>query len=82
MQIGQDNFVDLLTHHMRSQSPNNFSYLEIMHGLFSVLIHTNSGRAMFIDSGVLNLFVDMCLQCADLGSAQSPAPTGFQNTTT
>jgi len=48
-----------------------------MHDMFDVLSKTQSGRIAFIDSGVINVLIDMALQIA--GNANFVKDSGFSS---
>ena len=51
-----------------------------MHDLYDVLCKTQSGKAAFVDSGVLNVLIDMALQIA--GNSISIRDSGFSSSNT
>ena len=68
IQAGEGNHIEMFTHHLRLNCANNLSYLELMHDMFDILNQTQSGRIAFIESGVLNVLIDMALQIAGTAS--------------
>ena len=58
------NHIELFTHHLRLNCPNNQAYLNLMHDLLDVLSLTASGKAAFIGSGVLDILMEMALSIA------------------
>ena len=65
----------MFTHHVRMNCANNLFYLSLMHDMFDILNQTQSGRIAFIESGVLNVLIDMALQIA--GNSSSAVDSGF-----
>jgi hypothetical protein len=68
IQAGEGNQIEMFTHHLRLNCANSLSYLELMHDMFDILNQTQSGRIAFIESGVLNVLIDMALQIAGTAS--------------
>jgi len=62
---GKDSYIDLLTNHLRLCSTNNFEFLGLFQDLYDVMIQTKNGRAAVIDSGVINVLIEICYKIAD-----------------
>jgi hypothetical protein len=75
IQASESNQIETFTHHVRLNCANNLMYLNLMHDLSDVFFKTQSGKATFVESGVLNLLIDMTLQIA----GNSTSFNGFSN---
>ena len=64
-QAGKDSYIDLITNHLRLQSESNFNFLGIIQDLHTHYLETGENDAVFIESGVLNILIDICYTMAD-----------------
>ena len=55
----------MLTNHLRLCSANNFEFLGLFQDLYEVMIQTKNGRSAMIDSGVINVLIEICYKIAD-----------------
>ena len=65
LQLGQDNFVDVFTARLRQQTDSNVAYLNLFHSIFDVMVHTQNGRKALIESGALDIVMDMCFSLVE-----------------
>ena len=54
-----DNYIEFFTHHLRVNCDSNYHYLSVIQDVYSILVKTASGRTALIDSGVMNLLIDV-----------------------
>jgi hypothetical protein len=70
IQYGRDNYVELFTYQLNAHSQDEQEYLRILQDTLPFLVSTSKGRLAFIDTGVINMIIDMCLSiCESIGSS-------------
>jgi hypothetical protein len=65
VQAGQDNYVDLITNHLRTACQNNLQFLGLIQDLQDILFQTAAGKSMLIDTGVLTVLIDISISLSD-----------------
>mmetsp|Transcript_29766 Transcript_29766/g.45370 ORF Transcript_29766/g.45370 Transcript_29766/m.45370 type:complete len:124 (+) Transcript_29766:1315-1686(+) len=75
MQFGKNNFVEMMTSHLRNATSDNLEYLRFVQDIFNVSIVTAKGKKAFVNSGALHILIDMCLQHAEIEATSSIAIT-------
>lgn len=65
VQFGTDNYVELFTHHLRAQSDGPLEFIRAMQESVGVLSQTARGRKALIDSGALNLLLEIGLEMSE-----------------
>jgi hypothetical protein len=59
VQASFNNYIEFFTHHLRINCDSNVHYLSVIQDVFNILIKTSNGRTALIDSGVMNLLIDI-----------------------
>jgi len=74
VQYGVGNYVELLVEHLKRLSESTLEYLRMLQQVVPVLGATARGRKALVDSGALNLLVEMALEISD-----PPTPASIAN---
>ena len=70
VQASYNNHIEFFTQQLRLSCDSNSHYLSVVQDVYTILFQTANGRTALIDSGVLNMLIDVSLQVADQNMSQ------------